>query len=168
MASSNWQLAISHWPTSGICRRPSRDYSQWTAAVFSLTVARQRGNCTRFPVFATRQRRANRRTFQRTGKILVSGIYRAKLWEVKCHSGKIPAKRRSPLVQPRVLSTTRRRQQAQLIRIFSLQGANQQIKLRMAAQIFQAGIFQKKRPAGETSINASLKPVKCDFRAVEQ
>src|SRR5271169_3222275 len=44
--------------TSEFLQRPSR--------IFSLTVARQRGNCTRFPVFATGQRRANRRTFQRT------------------------------------------------------------------------------------------------------
>src|SRR6266403_5973884 len=47
-------------------RRPSRGFSQWPAAIFSLTVARQRGTCTRFPVFTARQRRANRRTFQRT------------------------------------------------------------------------------------------------------
>jgi hypothetical protein len=58
---------LQEHPTSGFCRRPSRNCSRWTAAIFSLTVARQRGNCTRFPVFAKRQRRANRRTFQRTG-----------------------------------------------------------------------------------------------------
>src|SRR5260370_6250863 len=62
LAIGSWQLARA----SGFYRRPSRDCSQWTAAVFSLTVARQRGNCNRFPVFAIRQRRANRRTFQRT------------------------------------------------------------------------------------------------------
>src|SRR5208282_830377 len=53
-AIGSWQLAEA----SGFCRRPSREYSQWTAAIFSLTVARQRGNCTRFPVFAMGQRRA--------------------------------------------------------------------------------------------------------------
>jgi len=57
-------LCESERPVS--CRRPSRDSSQWPAAIFSLTVARQRGNCTRFPVFTARQRRANRRTFERT------------------------------------------------------------------------------------------------------
>ena len=35
--------------------------SQWPRAMSSLTVARQRGICTRFPVFAERQRRAFRR-----------------------------------------------------------------------------------------------------------
>jgi hypothetical protein len=40
-------------------RRPSRE-SQWPRAVSSLTVARQRGICTRFPVFVQRRRRALR------------------------------------------------------------------------------------------------------------
>src|SRR5579864_3833687 len=42
--------------------------SQWPRAISSLTVARQRGICTRFPVFAERQRRAFRKTFQRAGR----------------------------------------------------------------------------------------------------
>jgi hypothetical protein len=52
----------------------------------SLTVARQREIFTRFPVFAERQRRAYRKKFERTGK-LVKGIYREDGAEVK--SGRI-------------------------------------------------------------------------------
>jgi len=47
----------------------SKDRSQWPAAVSSLTVARQRGTHTRFPVFAERQRRAFRRTWERSQKL---------------------------------------------------------------------------------------------------
>ena len=42
--------------------RPSRNFFQWPRAVSSLTVARQRGILTRFPVFTERQRRAFRTT----------------------------------------------------------------------------------------------------------
>ena len=44
--------------------RPSRNSFQWPIAVSSLTVARQRGILTRFPVFTERQRRASRMTSQ--------------------------------------------------------------------------------------------------------
>src|SRR5258708_25778842 len=76
LATGRWQFARA----SGFYSRPSRDCSQWTAAVFSLTVARQRGNCTRFPVFAIGQRRANRKVFQRT-EIVVREIYWAERWK---------------------------------------------------------------------------------------
>ena len=51
-----------------ISPRPSRDYPSGPRAISSLTVARQRGIYTRFPVFAERQRRAFRKTFQRAEK----------------------------------------------------------------------------------------------------
>ena len=38
----------------------------------------------------------------------------------------------------------------------------------MAAQIFQAWVLQKKRPARETGINAAFKPRKRDLRLIEQ
>src|SRR5207245_6984233 len=41
------------------------EFFWWPAAVSSLTVARQRGSCTRFPVFAEGQRRAVRRIWER-------------------------------------------------------------------------------------------------------
>jgi hypothetical protein len=37
----------------------------------------------------------------------------------------------------------------------------------MAAQVFQAWVLQKKRPACETSINAAFKPLKRDFGLVK-
>jgi len=43
---------------------PSRNQFQWPRVIFSLTVARQRGTCTRFPVFAERQRRAFQTKFK--------------------------------------------------------------------------------------------------------
>src|SRR5208282_3012065 len=78
-------LTLRKFRAPGSCRRPSRDRSQWTAAVSSLTVARQRGNCTRFPVFATGQRRANRRTFQRTEN---SGVRNLPGGQVEVKSGR--------------------------------------------------------------------------------
>ena len=52
-------------------------FSQWPMAISSLTVARQRGICTRFPVFAERRKRAFRTTLQRAEK-RCEEIYRLK------------------------------------------------------------------------------------------
>jgi len=38
----------------------------------------------------------------------------------------------------------------------------------MAAKVFQAGVLQKERPAGETGINAAFKPRKRSLRLIEQ
>ena len=67
MAERPLALAVSNWLEHPDCADGLPGIApSGPAAIFSLTVARQRGNCTRFPVFATGQRRANRRTFQRT------------------------------------------------------------------------------------------------------
>jgi hypothetical protein len=58
--------------------------------MFSLTVARQRGNCTRFPAFAERQRRANRRTSISKIEYLWKGIYRERGVEVNWLKEKVP------------------------------------------------------------------------------
>src|SRR5579863_8542005 len=62
--------------------RPSRNSFQWPKAMSSLTVARQRGIHTRFPVFAERQRRAFRRIWKRSEKP-AREIYRPQPVEVK-------------------------------------------------------------------------------------
>ena len=65
------RLTIQHRP------QPSQDSSQWPRAFSSLTVARQRGILTRFPVFTKRQRRAFRKNLTKI-KTTVRRIYSVK------------------------------------------------------------------------------------------
>jgi hypothetical protein len=50
--------------------------------MFSLTVARQRGNCTRFPVFAFEAKTRKPKDISKN-KTTEKEIYRAGWWEVK-------------------------------------------------------------------------------------
>jgi hypothetical protein len=50
--------------------------------------------------------------------------------------------------------------QSQMVRILRLQRTHQDFKLRKTAQILETRVFHKKRPARESSADASLKPFK--------
>jgi len=50
--------------------------------------------------------------------------------------------------------------QAKMVRIPGLQRAHQSLEFRQASQILEANIFQEKRPARESSVDAPLQPLK--------
>jgi len=52
-----------------------------------------------------------------------------------------------------------------VIRIPRLEGAYQDVEGGELAQIFEARVREKKRPAGETVADASLQPFECGFAA---
>ena len=54
-------------------------------------------------------------------------------------------------------------QQPQIIGVFGLQRTYQEFELGMVAQVFQARVPQKKRPAGKSGIDAAFQPLKCDL-----